>query len=65
MSKSIKQRAAEELFDDILDSFVTDLTFNQIYKVKKLCVEMYDEGYEAATERAQDMLDKVVYKLDK
>ena len=61
MSKSDKQKQAEEIFDEIFSLHDTgDLNNVQYKMIKKICLEMYNEGYEDATMRAQDIINNIV-----
>ena len=66
MSKTNKQKEAEDALDEIFSLNDTgDLNYVQYKMIKKICLEMYNTGYEHATLRAEDMITDVVCKLNK
>lgn len=64
MSKTKKQKEAEELFEEMVGVYPIDLNPQEYKLVRKLCVEMFEEGYWSGIAVAQDRMQDLIEKLD-
>ena len=67
MSKTKTQKAAEITFKESLNYYHDDVVFteDQLKVVKKICLEMYDEGRSDGLNYAEDLTYVVIEKLNK
>lgn len=67
MSKTKKQKEAEDLFESILetDQFDVDLTGKDLKLFRRMCVEMFEEGYWSGIAVAQDEVCDLIDRLER
>ena len=63
MSKTKKQKAAEEVFESVMEFYDIDLNANEYKLIRKLCVEMYKNGFEDAVYEVQGKFGDLTDRL--